>query len=1558
MDVSSGDRRLSCLLVGDGTLLVQCGNLLIEQGHRIVGVVTGHDAVVAWASEHGIIATNPGPGLGQSLAGQAYDWLFSIANLRVLPAAVWKAAQRGAANFHDGPLPRYAGLNTPAWALLAGEQDYAVTWHAMADGIDEGDIYVQRPFEIDAHETALTLNTKCFEAGIASFADLVSLIQRDALVGRQQALGERTYFPRHDRPPAAATLDFSRTTEDIERTVRALNFGTSYDNPLALPKVWTGQAVYFVSDLERTEAPGGCAPGDVCSSDASGVIVATADGAVRIKTVIDAAGLAIDASSVLSAGTRLPPVTEGLRLALDAFAKDTAKHETWFLKRLQAGHAPDVHGARPDCPAKPADLEVHPLPALSGWTEQRAIAAIAAFFIRTGAALPLRLACSNALCADHIDLPAGFAAETLPLVVDVPPDIRIDDLVAHVDCAWQDLRKRRGYPADLLVRRPNATVLPATVAVRPASQATAGPNPSVAILTFVLPDDTRPAGLEINTRRLPVALAAGLVNRLEAFFSAFAAGTGPISDLPVMSAAEEHAVLHQCNETDTAYDRSAVIHRLFEAQAKQTPDAIALVCEDRALTYRDLDRQANRVAHALVAQGARPDQLVGLCLDRSVELVIGALGILKAGAAYVTLDPTYPRDRNAYMIENSEMRLILTGRGQTPPSMSDDITIIQIEEALRSERNEAPSSDVSADNLAYVIYTSGSTGRPKGVMVEHRNVVNFFAGMDQRVPTVQGEQGVWLAVTSLSFDISVLEIFWTLSRGFKVVVQTDKRADKRAAPLMSRWRTDDGRTTDFSLFFWGNDDGVGPRKYELLLESSRFADTRGFRAVWTPERHFHAFGGPYPNPAVTGAAVAAVTKNLDIRAGSCVLPLHHPARVAEEWAVIDNLCNGRAGLAFASGWMPEDFLLRPQNAPPNNKSAMLRDIETVRRLWRGEPVEFPKPDGTPLSIVTQPRPVSAELPVWVTTAGNPETYREAAKLGANVLTHLLGQSIDELGEKIALYRRTLAETGRDPARHTVTLMLHTLVGEDREQVRERARGPMKSYLRSAVALVKQYAWAFPAFKKPAGTTTATDIDLQSLNAEELDAIIEFAFHRYFDDSGLFGTPDDALARVEQVRAIGVDEIACLIDFGVSTDVAMAGLEPLARVVGVAGPKGQAHVTTVDYSIGALIRDHGVTHLQMTPSMVVMLLMDDDARDALSGVRHLFVGGEALQSALVRDLRSVTSATIENMYGPTETTVWSSTVTVGAQPDGIVPLGTPIANTQLYILDAAQRPVPPGQLGELVIGGDGVTRGYLKRPELTERNFIANPFTGHGRMYRTGDQVFRDDKNQIRFIGRVDHQVKVRGYRIELGEIEAQLATHPAVAEAVVIVREDKPNDVRIVAYLRFTGARPSHDDLRTHVGKTLPDYMQPAHFVMVAKFPLTPNAKVDRAALPRPEDVVLRSRKTEVSPARANTTNDDDATSQIAEAFKRILGLDHIGVNDNFFNKGGHSLLALQLHRDLKAGVAPSLSITDIYRFPTIAGLAAHLGNRDAANQPLTDVASRAAARRNALQARSGRRTS
>ncbi len=441
--------------------------------------------------------------------------------------------------------------------------------------------------------------------------------------------------------------------------------------------------------------------------------------------------------------------------------------------------------------------------------------------------------------------------------------------------------------------------------------------------------------------------------------------------------------------------------------------------------------------------------------------------------------------------------------------------------------------------------------------------------------------------------------------------------------------------------------------------------------------------------------------------------------------------------------------------------------------------------------------------------------------------------------------------------------------------------------------------------------------------------------------------EDAAARIDQIAEIGVDEVACLIDFGVPSDIVLDRLRLLATVV-----QRVREVPTivepivepfVEAGLAADVRRHNVTHLQCTPSMAAMFLMKEEDRVALRQIRHIFIGGEAFQGSLLSDLRSATSATIENMYGPTETTIWSSSCTAG-KPSTTVPLGVPIANTQLYVLGPDCRPVPPGVGGELYIGGDGVTRGYLNRDELTLERFLPNPFTP-GRMYRTGDLVrIGHVDGDLHFIGRVDHQVKVRGYRIELGEIEARIGSFPGVREAVVVVQGDG-TDVLIVAYMRVSKAGVTIPDLKAHLAEALPDFMIPAHFVILDAFPLTPNAKVDRKRLPPIDKLKPVSSQQYVAPA-------EGVQRAIAETFRRALNLEKVGLFDNFFALGGHSLLAVQVHRELKASVAPKLTITDLFRFPSVAALASHVEGGGKVDDRLSRVAERAAMRRSAFDRR------
>jgi hypothetical protein len=311
-----------------------------------------------------------------------------------------------------------------------------------------------------------------------------------------------------------------------------------------------------------------------------------------------------------------------------------------------------------------------------------------------------------------------------------------------------------------------------------------------------------------------------------------------------------------------------------------------------------------------------------------------------------------------------------------------------------------------------------------------------------------------------------------------------------------------------------------------------------------------------------------------------------------------------------------------------------------------------------------------------------------------------------------------------------------------------------------------------------------------------------------------------------------------------------------------------------------------------------------------------------------------------MYGPTETTIWSTTQMIDGVVADTAPVGTPIANTQVYVLDDAMQPLPIGAPGELWIGGEGVTKGYWQREEMTAERFVANPF-GKGRLYRTGDLVAWRADGSIGFMGRADGQVKIRGHRIELGEIEARLAALPGVTQAVVIARQGQ-GGAQLVGYV--TAAQPLDEGAaRKVLGETLPDIMLPSAIVTLDAMPLTPNKKIDRKALPAPQP----QRRAAPAEAAAPATG---TQAQIAAIWSGILGVADIRGSDNFFALGGHSLLAVQAHRDIKAVLGDvALSITDIFRFPTLEGLSAHLEKAEA---PTPAAASEAPAKTETMSKR------
>ncbi|HEX5081180.1 MAG TPA: MupA/Atu3671 family FMN-dependent luciferase-like monooxygenase [Blastocatellia bacterium] len=979
----------------------------------------------------------------------------------------------------------------------------------------------------------------------------------------------------------------------------------------------------------------------------------------------------------------------------------------------------------------------------------------------------------------------------------------------------------------------------------------------------------------------------------------------PIYSLPLLSPSELDQIIHGWNLTARPFPHASSLGQLFSLQAARSPQATALISHDQSLTYAELEARANQAARFLRRRGVGAESLVGLCVDRSAEMVVWLLAIVKAGCAYVPLDPGYPGERLRYMVEDARVKVVVAGGdGRRTFEGMVGVEVVDIVEARGEIGSESDASleeqGAGSESVVYVIYTSGSTGRPKGVMISHRNLMNFFAGMDD---VIGGDQpGVWLAVTSISFDISVLEIFWTLTRGFEVVILGDQRETFQLAGIPDEVSS---RKIDFSLmYFASNDRASGEDIYDLLIEGARFADQHGFSAVWTPERHFHAFGGIYPNPSVITAALAAITKHIQLRAGSVVLPLHDPVRVAEEWAVVDNLSRGRVAVSFASGWHANDFAFRPENYGRRHE-VMYRDIEVVRQLWRGDKIKRKNGAGGEIEIQTLPRPVQQELPIWITAAGGPETFRRAGAMGAGLLTHLLTQSIDELKGKLEIYRTAWRENGH-PGDGYVTLMLHTFVESDMEYVRDTVREPFTAYLKSSLSLTKELAQSLGVGSRS-----------EEFTEDDVDALLAHAFNRYFETSALMGTPESCLLTINRLKTIGVDEVACLIDFGVEKDRVLASLPHLDRLRALSNARPDEKQNAEDNSLVAWIDKRHVTHLQCTPSLMRMLSVEPETLGKLQKLRKLFLGGEALPVALANNLREILPGEIHNMYGPTETTIWSTTHAL-TEPGETVPIGRPIANTQIRILDEYLQPTPVGISGESYIGGEGVARGYLNRPDLTAERFLPDPYaTQPGqRVYRTGDRArFRHD-GSIEFLGRVDQQLKIRGFRIEPGEIEVILEEYPRVEQAVVVARPDRQGELQLVAYIvwRLRG-EGSIKELRGYAQERLPEHLRPGAYVELEAMPLTPNGKVDRGRLP---EVTKEARDGARELVGARTPTEEI----LVEIWREVLRVEHVGVHDNFFELGGHSLLATLLVSRVRKAFSVELPLRNAFDAPTVAGLA------------------------------------
>ncbi|WP_369215335.1 amino acid adenylation domain-containing protein [Streptomyces flavofungini] len=777
----------SAVLIGEEPLLAECGEHLLTRGHQVAAVVAEDPGLCRWAAGHGLPVVEPGRGLAERLRPLRFAYLFSVTNLRMLSDDVLALPERLPVNFHDAPLPRLAGLHATSWAVLEGAAEHGVTWHVMEREADTGDVLKQRAVPVGPDDTAYTLNLACYEAAATAFGELVDELAAGTETRTPQDLTRRTYHGLYDGPPDGGLFDWRRPAADLGRLVRATDLGP-HRNAFGLALLALDERLFAVRQAEVTDRPSTSPPGTVVAVEGPAVVVATTDLDVRLT---DLCALDGDARGPRP-GDRFTDPDDEARAAWASAARAARRHERYWL-RLLADRAPlEVPWpAAPESPrplASPDSAETLARADVPPDITAKAPEAARAWLL---AALLLFLGRLAGEGAGGFDVALRLTgAAPGPTETDVPfraPEADEErPLAALAEAVAGRLAEVAGRGAPLRgahLRMPGpggraalaGTPLPVTVDLseghgtarrRGGPELTVrlgGPGRAPRSVAFIPGDPER------------TAAAHQLADRFGRFLRAAAARPDEHAGLlPLLSEDESRQVLDSWNDTAADYPADRCVHQLFAEWSARRPQAPAVRSGDTVLTYGELDRAADRLAHRLARLGAGPGTLVGVFLNRSADLLTGLLAVLRTGAAYVPLDPVYPPERIRHMLDDSEALLVLTEPALSS-ALPEDCPARVVETGDDPADSEEPFPDrASAKDPAYVIYTSGSTGLPKGVRVGHRALTNFLCSM-AREPGF-GPDDSLLAVTTACFDIAGLELYLPLVTGGELRVASAETA--------------------------------------------------------------------------------------------------------------------------------------------------------------------------------------------------------------------------------------------------------------------------------------------------------------------------------------------------------------------------------------------------------------------------------------------------------------------------------------------------------------------------------------------------------------------------------------------------------------------------------------------------------------------------------------------------------------------------------------------------------------------------------------------------------------
>lgn len=797
----------SCYIIGESNITIQCADIILSKKHQLLGLISPSEKIKKWCSINSIPYIESIKEFEKCHLGENFDYLFSIVNNEILPKEILKLPSFYAINYHNSPLPKYAGLYATSWAILNGETEHAISWHVMDEMIDAGDILKQTSFPIDDQDTALSLNLKCYEQAIPSFRALVEELETNTTKLVKQDISQRSFYALKDKPSNLGFISWDETAEDIDKLCRALTFG-NYTNQLEVPKVLIKGEIFVVTSHKKLNSSSIMKPGTIVNISNECLQVTTATFDIVLLSLSDLNGVEypieqLMSSFKLSRNSELDKIEhEFIKKLGESPAKNPKIEKFWvnkFLKCIQEkstflSKLTPLEESKVSYPAnkivtkisKELFTKLEEFENGNHSLKNILLTASLIYLYRLNnyKNISIQLFNTKLNAADVNKLLSDF----VPFTTDFDSEMTFKEALTYVANEYINLTENTTFSRDLFIRYPELHTLGEfEVSIRFSdSKEIKFCHSNNTKINISLSEDASWFHFHNQTNDKLHTESYAFLKQMNNHFltlleDIISHPNKKLFELSILGKREKNDLLITWNKTESDYDYKKPIHQHIEERVAKTPHTIAAVFENRSITFEELNQKANQLAHYLRSQGVKPNHLIGISLNRSLEMVICILGILKSGAAYLPLDPNYPDERISYMLIDSQSNLLLVDK-ESAKRQHDGYAgkIIEIHSVLNSEDQFLANLQVinKPSDLAYVIYTSGTTGKPKGVAIPHRAVCNHMFWMEKEYAFQ--ERDVFLQKTPFSFDASVWEFFMPLLSGGKLVIAPN---DAHASPI-------------------------------------------------------------------------------------------------------------------------------------------------------------------------------------------------------------------------------------------------------------------------------------------------------------------------------------------------------------------------------------------------------------------------------------------------------------------------------------------------------------------------------------------------------------------------------------------------------------------------------------------------------------------------------------------------------------------------------------------------------------------------------------------------------